>query len=119
MQGPHRPGTVPALGPRAGTEASFMQPRTAYKKETSMMFTSSWFRPASKRPRPTTRLAVEQLEDRSVPSAASGSYLLVSSYKTDNVLRYDAATGAFVDEFIPHRDGRLNQPWGVVLGPND
>src|SRR5262249_46090344 len=37
----------------------------------------------------------------------------------DNVLRYDAATGAFVDEFIPHRDGRLNQPWGIVIGPHD
>jgi hypothetical protein len=83
------------------------------------MFASSWFRPRSKRPRPTTRLVVEQLEDRSVPSAGSGSYLLVSSSKTDNVLRYDAATGAFVDEFIPHRDGRLNQPWGVVIGPQD
>jgi hypothetical protein len=84
-----------------------------------MMSASSWFRPTSKRQRLTTRLAVEQLEDRSVPSAGSSGYLLVNSYKTDNVLRYDAATGAFVDEFIPHRDGRLNQPWGVVIGPHD
>jgi hypothetical protein len=83
------------------------------------MFISSWFRPTSKRPRPTTRLAVEQLEDRCVPSAGGGSYLLVSSYKTDNVLRYDAATGAFVDEFIPHRSGGLNQPWSVLIGPAD
>jgi DNA-binding beta-propeller fold protein YncE len=82
------------------------------------MFASSWFRPASKRPRLATRPAIEQLEDRCVPSAG-GDYLLVNSYKTDNVLRFDAATGAFVDEFIPHRDGRLNQPWGVVIGPRD
>lgn len=78
----------------------------------------SWFRQASKRPRPTSRLAIEQLEDRSLPSAGGG-YLLVSSYKTDSVLRYDATTGAFVDEFIPHRDGGLNQPWGIVIGPRD
>jgi sugar lactone lactonase YvrE len=80
------------------------------------MFNASWFRPANKRPRPKTRLAVERLEARDCPS---GSYLLVSSYKTDNVLRYDADTGAFVDEFIPQREGRLNQPWGVVIGPED
>jgi DNA-binding beta-propeller fold protein YncE len=80
------------------------------------MFASSWFRPHNKAKRSATRLAVEQLEDRDCPS---GSYLFVSSYKTDNVLRYDATTGAFVDEFIPHRDGRLNQPWGIVIGPRD
>lgn len=83
------------------------------------MFTSSLFRPASKRHRPTTRLAVDQLEDRCVPSAGGGSYLLVNSYMTDNVLRYDAATGAFVDEFIKHHSSRLNQPWGIVIGPHD
>jgi hypothetical protein len=80
------------------------------------MFTSSWFRPARKRHRPTTRLAVEQLENRDCPSS---SYLLVNSYNTDNVLRYDAATGAFVDEFVPHHSGGLNQPWGIVIGPQD
>jgi hypothetical protein len=80
------------------------------------MFATSWIRPASKGHRPTTRLAVERLEDRDCPS---GSYLLVSSYKTDNVLRYDAATGAFVDEFLPRHSGGLNQPWGVVIGPHD
>src|SRR5438045_1472578 len=84
-----------------------------------MMFTSSWFRPASKRQRPTTRLAVEQLEGRCVPSAGGGDYLLVSSNRTDNVLRYDAATGAFMDEFLPKHSGGLNQPWGVVIGPQD
>src|SRR5262245_51393648 len=39
-------------------------PRTACKRETSIMFVSSWFRSASKRQRPTTRLAVEPLEAR-------------------------------------------------------
>jgi sugar lactone lactonase YvrE len=89
------------------------------QKGDAMMFASSWFRPASTRQRPSTRLDVEQLEDRSVPSAGSGSYLLVSSERTDNVLRYDAATGAFVDEFLPKHSGGLNQPWGVVIGPQD
>src|SRR5262249_52919634 len=31
----------------------------------------------------------------------------------------DAATGAFVDEFLPHNSGRLNQPASVVIGPRD
>src|SRR6185503_4790933 len=46
-------------------------------------------------------------------------YLLVPSKDTDNVLRYDAATGAFVDEFVRHKDGKLNQPAGAVFGPLD
>src|SRR5262245_31413262 len=83
------------------------------------MFAASWFCPTSKRQRPTTRLAVEQLEERCVPSAGGGTYLLVSDYKTDSVLRYDAATGAFADEFILHRSGKLNGPWGIVIGPHD
>src|SRR5262249_27609852 len=83
------------------------------------MFASPWFPPPSKAKRPTTRLAVEQLENRRVPSAGTGSYLLVSSFKTDSVIRYDAATGAFVDEFLPHRSGGLNQPWSVLIGPHD
>jgi hypothetical protein len=111
-----RPGIAPASDPRAGTDVACTQPRTASKKETTIMFDSSWFRPTRRRHRPTTRLAVEQLEDRSVPSAG---YLLVNSYHTDNVLRYNAATGAFVDEFIPRLSGRLNQPWGLVIGPHD
>jgi len=80
------------------------------------MFVASWFRSGSKAKRVSTRPAIEPLEDRDCPS---GSYLLVSSFKTDNVLRYDAATGAFVDEFLPHRSGGLSQPWGVVIGPAD
>ena len=56
------------------------------------------------------------LEDRLCPS---GSYLLVTSFDTHNVLRYDATTGAFVDEFVPRKSGRLNQPNGLVIGPID
>ena len=49
----------------------------------------------------------------------SGNYLLVADYNHGNVLRYDAATGDFVDEFVPKRSGGLNEPWFMVLGPHD
>jgi DNA-binding beta-propeller fold protein YncE len=61
-------------------------------------------------------LAVETLEDRFCPS---GDYLLVTSFDTDNVLRYEAGTGVFVDEFVRHKSGGLNQPAGVIFGPHD
>ena len=49
----------------------------------------------------------------------AGSYLFVGDYDGSSVRRYDAATGAFVDEFIPHKTGGLNQPQGLVFGPRD
>ena len=55
-------------------------------------------------------------------SPALGSppdYLLVPSKDTDNVLRYDGVTGDFVDEFVRHKSGRLNQPVGLIFGPHD
>jgi len=80
------------------------------------MFTSSWFRAASKRPRPATRLALERLEDRDCPS---GSYLLVAEYDNHQVLRYDANTGAFVDQFVPKHSGGLKEPQSLIFGPHD
>ena len=62
------------------------------------------------------RWSVERLEDRMCPS---GGYLLVGDYDGSSVLRYDETTGAFVDEFVPHKTGGLNQPQGLVLGPRD
>jgi DNA-binding beta-propeller fold protein YncE len=56
------------------------------------------------------------LEARDCPSTG---YLLVPSFDTQNVLRYDATTGAFVDEFVPHKSGGLNQPNAVDFGPRD
>src|SRR5262249_32643462 len=73
-------------------------------------------RTTTKRCRTTVRLRVESLEDRLTPS---GGYLLVSDYDGNNVLRYDAATGSFVDEFVPKHSGGLNQPEGLVFGPRD
>jgi len=51
--------------------------------------------------------------------AGSGGYLLVSSFMTDSVLRYDGITGAFVDTFVPRRSGGLTSPEGLVFGPHD
>ena len=68
-----------------------------------------------KRPR-TTSLRVERLEDRFCPS---GGYLLVPDFDKHNVLRFDAATGAFVDQFVSRKSGGLNQPWNVLIGPHD
>jgi hypothetical protein len=42
-------------------------------------------------------------------------YLYVSSYDNNRILRYDSSDGNFVDEFIPSRDHRLQDPVGNVL----
>jgi hypothetical protein len=58
---------------------------------------------------------MQVLEDRLCPG---GGYLFVPSFNTDDVLRFRESTGAFVDEFVPHRSGGLNQPEGLILGPD-
>lgn len=68
------------------------------------------------RPSRRLRLNAEPLENRLTPSS---SYLLVSDYDGNTVLRFNAATGAFVDEFVPKHSGGLNQPQGLVFGPHD
>jgi DNA-binding beta-propeller fold protein YncE len=47
-----------------------------------------------------------------------GSQLLVSSHDTHSVLRYDAATGALIDPFVPTGSGGLGMPHGLALGPD-
>ncbi len=47
---------------------------------------------------------------------ASASVLLASSYTTDNVLRFDAATGSYLGEFIAAGSGGLNRPQGFTFG---
>jgi DNA-binding beta-propeller fold protein YncE len=84
----------------------------------------SWFRSllsahqrtATRSPRPRTSLRAEQLEDRLCPSA---DYLFVPDFDRHDVLRYNAATGAFVDDFIARKTGGLNQPWSVIVSPHD
>lgn len=45
--------------------------------------------------------------------------LLVSSFNTDSILRYDGATGAFLNVFVSPGSGGLNGPdWGFVFGPD-
>ena len=55
---------------------------------------------------------------RAVIGRAAG-HLVIGSYDTDSILRFDAGTGVFVDEFVLRRSGRLNQPWAVLYGPHD
>ena len=51
-----------------------------------------------------------------VPTRAGD--LLVSSLNSDEVLRYDGATGAFIDAFVPTGSGGLSFPDGLVFGPD-
>lgn len=44
--------------------------------------------------------------------------LYVSSETLDTVRRYDATTGAFIENFITPRDGGLDTPTGFVFGPD-
>ncbi len=45
-------------------------------------------------------------------------YLYVASSYTDEVLRYDALSGAFVDVFVEANSGGINHPDGIVFGPD-
>jgi DNA-binding beta-propeller fold protein YncE len=47
-----------------------------------------------------------------------GDYLYVANEGTDEVLRYDGATGAFVDVFVAAGAGGLDGPAGMVFGPD-
>jgi hypothetical protein len=71
---------------------------------------------SSSKARKTARLKIERLESRDCPT---GSYLVVTDYDQHEVLRYDAATGAFVDQFVPKHSGGLNHPQSLVFGPHD
>ena len=42
--------------------------------------------------------------------------LYVANFLEDAVLRYDGATGAFIDEFIPSGSGGLNSPGSMTFG---
>jgi DNA-binding beta-propeller fold protein YncE len=46
-----------------------------------------------------------------------GHHLYVSSYETDEVLRYDT-TGAFIDAFVSSGSGGLDNPEGLIFGPD-
>jgi DNA-binding beta-propeller fold protein YncE len=42
----------------------------------------------------------------------------VSSSFTNQVLRYNGTTGAFIDDFVPQASGDLFAPAGLVFGPD-
>jgi sugar lactone lactonase YvrE len=44
--------------------------------------------------------------------------LLVSSTSTGSILRYNGATGDFIDAFVPASSGGLDVPFGIVFGPD-
>ena len=50
--------------------------------------------------------------------AQGDSNLYLSSGGTRQVLRYDGATGAFVDAFVASGSGGLTSPTGQVFGPD-
>jgi hypothetical protein len=51
-------------------------------------------------------------------AARADGYLLVSSFATHSVLRYNETNGSFVDAFVPAKSGGLRQPLGVIFGPD-
>jgi DNA-binding beta-propeller fold protein YncE len=53
-----------------------------------------------------------------VPLAQAQQELLVSSWATDEVLRYDRATGAFLGAFVAAGSGGLSAPQGLAFGPD-
>jgi DNA-binding beta-propeller fold protein YncE len=44
--------------------------------------------------------------------------LLVSSFNSNRVLRYNENTGAFIDVFVPNTNGALSLPHGLAFGPD-
>ena len=47
-----------------------------------------------------------------------GNLYVASTTDDDSVLRYDGATGAFIDEFVSTASGGLAGPQGLVFGPD-
>jgi hypothetical protein len=52
------------------------------------------------------------------PGITEKNYLLVASVHEDKVLRFDASTGAYVDDFIAASSGGLDEPSGIAIGPD-
>ena len=51
--------------------------------------------------------------------AGAGEYLFVAEYDNHSILRYEAHTGAYVDEFVSKHSGGLKEPQFLVIGPQD
>ena len=46
-----------------------------------------------------------------------GGYMYVASEYTNQVLQYDATTGAYVGVFVTAGSGGINGPYGMAFGP--
>lgn len=53
------------------------------------------------------------------PPAHAETSLLVSSLDTASILRYDGESGAFLDVFVPSGSGGLDEPFGLIYGPDN
>src|SRR5262245_17410661 len=66
-----------------------------------------------------TSLAAGMVLGALVPTAqAAPRDLLVSSFNTDSVKRYDGATGAYLGEFVSAGVGGQPEPRGLAFGPD-
>jgi len=52
-----------------------------------------------------------------VPQAQAVS-LFVSSFTSDEILRYNGTTGAFIDDFVPTASGGLDSGSFLIFGPD-
>ncbi|HPM24982.1 MAG TPA: hypothetical protein PLP66_13825, partial [Phycisphaerae bacterium] len=52
------------------------------------------------------------------PVVASPVYFLVSGYTSHNVVKYDAATGAYLGALVTGGSGGLVCPEGLAIGPD-
>jgi DNA-binding beta-propeller fold protein YncE len=50
--------------------------------------------------------------------ARTKTFVYVTSYESDSVLKFNASTGAFVGVFVPPGSGGLNGPTGLTFGPD-
>jgi DNA-binding beta-propeller fold protein YncE len=50
--------------------------------------------------------------------AFHGGYLYVAAEWSNDVVRYDATTGAFVGVFVPPGSGGISAPYGLAFGPD-
>src|SRR5437868_3680468 len=66
---------------------------------------------------PATRSSSAAVQPPQSPVPGS-TYLLVTSFSSNAVLRYDGVTGNFVDAFVPPGSGGLVQPNGLRYGPD-
>src|SRR5262245_48209705 len=50
------------------------------------------------------------------PGIAEKNYLLVAAVFEDKILRFDGATGQYIDDFVTPKSGGLDEPSGMAVG---